>query len=702
MVIISATIDNLRQKAQNYRGEGFEDRIEAIETEFRYMSDFMLQGGKDPKRAILFEELKARLRHIAYDLDVRSTLMEIPYIKVWQKQLLTRDTSAETLQTLLLNDTDNKQHHETLYLAFMALLTSYHWGKQQVEEWTMFLSAPQGNATDQATLVSALTLSTLEHFDKHKAMCLANVYSNSKDELIKQRALIGCLLALSRVSGDDMKDIRIPILDALKIKGENESEQMVLETFMQMMTCANVDNDAREIKNNLIPNILRNQPFEIKDGTIIEKGTSSRNEDTQEADSYDPDAENEALDAMEKSVKKMMKMQSDGSDIFFAGFSQMKRFPFFQKHVNWFIPFYKEHPDLPENVHQHLNTKFIERVTSRGPFCESDKYSFVIGFTTAMSNIPENIKQMMEDGEMGPLGMHGEDEDMRKPSLLRLQYLQDLYRFYRLCPLAEKMFKPFEQLGRCHMGIATATHTSDKEKRNLCLFLLKKNSEMQTLGTVSRLLNRFNDLDCFDRHYCHAELKLASNDYTVAISLYNKCMELNPSDKSCMRSLARAHYLNKDYEKAAFYYDALHTLQPDRLSYILNYCMAMTMHGKADIVLNELFRLDLEQPDNTNITNMLTWTLLHAGKTEQALRAAERIIQRTDVKKNFSVCLNTAYAFFANGQMLDGIEVLKSYQYKDADYPTLLTESMTEDASLLSMYDIGEAEISIIAEKTRQ
>ena len=132
-------------------------------------------------------------------------------------------------------------------------------------------------------------------------------------------------------------------------------------------------------------------------------------------------------------------MQKNGSDIFFSGFSQMKRIPFFRKYVNWFVPFYSNHPDLPEEAIQTAKTKFAERITERGPFCESDKYSFVIGLSSAISHIPENARQMMENGELGPLGMHGDDDNMQNPSLLRLLYMQDLYRFYRLCPLAEKM-----------------------------------------------------------------------------------------------------------------------------------------------------------------------------------------------------------------------------------------------------------------------
>ena len=86
MTTIPSTIELLRQKALAYPNENWNDRLEAIETEFRYMSDFMLGGGKDPKRAALYEELRARLRHISYDLEVRSTPMEMPHVKVWQKE----------------------------------------------------------------------------------------------------------------------------------------------------------------------------------------------------------------------------------------------------------------------------------------------------------------------------------------------------------------------------------------------------------------------------------------------------------------------------------------------------------------------------------------------------------------------------------------------------------------------------------------
>ncbi len=690
--MITQTINDLQTRAQAYPTENFNDRIEAIATEFRYMSDFMMRNGNDPGRHELYAELKARLRHIAYDLDVRSTLMEQPYIKAWHRQLLNGDTSAETLQSALLADATPERHHESLYLAFMALLTSYHWGRQQQEEWTVYLVSQQVSVIDRATLVSALTLSAIEHFDKYKAACLASVYAKATDPMVRERAYVGCLLSLNRISDDEMTEVRKPVLDIL---GTVE----VAELFMQMISCTNALADAQEIRKELIPNILRNQPYEIKDGKIIEKGEGDDNEAGKD---YDPDEENASLDAMEDSVKRMIKMQKNGSDIFFEGFRQMKRFPFFQKFVNWFTPYYNEHPDIPKSEALAESSNFIERVTTLGPFCESDKYSFVIAMTAVLKSMPENVRTMMENGEMGPLGMHQSDDDMLAPSLLRLQYLQDLYRFYNICPLAEKMYNPFSELNKCYIGVATATHTTDKEKRNLCLYLLKKDKQMPVRNTVARLLNRFIDRESFDRHYCHAELKLLSGDYPVAVSLYNKCLELKPGNTSCLRSLAKAYYLGGDYEKAAFYYDALHTLQPDRLSYSLNFAMAMTMDGKADEVINELFRLDFEHPDNLSIMNTLVWTLLHAGKTEQALSTAQRMMKNSGAVGDFSVCLNAAYAQLAMNNPVDAVETLRLYYNampsdKQQGFIAMLMQSMNADAALLGKYSIGEAEMNVIA-----
>ena len=50
------------------------------------------------------------------------------------------------------------------------------------------------------------------------------------------------------------------------------------------------------------------------------------------------------MEKLEASMKRMNDMQRQGSDVYFGGFSQMKRFPFFSVVANWFMPFYLHHP----------------------------------------------------------------------------------------------------------------------------------------------------------------------------------------------------------------------------------------------------------------------------------------------------------------------------------------------------------------------
>ena len=395
---INDAIAQLKDWTMKYPGEGFSDRLEAVATDFRYMSDFMLQGMKDEHRGELFAAMQQKLHDIDYDLEVRRTIWERPEVATYKKIFTHPDCSAEMLQDILLDKTDAKEHFIRLTNTFMVLYASLHWKDSEATEWATFLCNDNVSPIDAATLVSAITLNTLEHRNAPKVRCLKDVYKNSTSELVRQRALVGLVMI-----------------------GEEPS----IETHIQMVACANADKDSNEIRQNIMPNIIKNQPLKMVNGQW-----KIDDEDDLNKGEYDPDAdkrEEESIEAMEESVKQMLKMQKKGSDIFFEGFSQMKRFPFFNKMVNWFIPYYPEHPDIETTMKNIGNSSFVDVVMKRGPFCESDKYSFIIAISSVLQQLPENVRKMMESGDMGPIGMRGEDADLNDPAFIRLQYLQDLY-----------------------------------------------------------------------------------------------------------------------------------------------------------------------------------------------------------------------------------------------------------------------------------
>ena len=157
--------------------------------------------------------------------------------------------------------------------------------------------------------------------------------------------------------------------------------------------------------------------------------------------------------------------------------------------------------------------------------------------------------------------------------------------------------------------------------------------------------------------------------------------------------MAKAYYSSGDYGKASFYYDALRTLQPDRISYALNYSMAMVKDGKAGDVLNELYRLNFENPDNHAVSNTLGWALLYAEKPEKALAIYENMPQ--DILTNdLSIYLNYVYATFVTRFKMPELKFSRS---DDAPTCETLLEEMRADNAMLAMYGIGEAEIAIMA-----
>lgn len=702
---VSKALAELRKRSASYPGEGFGDRLDALQTEFKYMSDFMLQGYKDEKRASLFQELLQRIADLDYDLQVRETLCENPYLQGIVKKLYAADRSAESLQDMILAPLVPQEHYKNLSTCFLSLLTSGHWRQKQADEWSAFISSPKTNPIDAATLTAAVTLSAIYHYSYYKAYCLSDIYVMCDNEDVRQRAFVGCLLAICEADEQD-----IAYADDLlsKILYITDNRKELIEMQIQMSACANAEADSTEINRNIMPGLLRNQPFRFTKDGIVEK--------EEEDDCINLDADERRMEAVAEGVNKMIQMQKNGSDVFFGGFRQMKRFPFFYQIANWLMPFDINHPDIGREVKSLQGSEFVGKVTERGPFCNSDKYSFVIAMAGVMGQLPEDMRKMMEEGEVGPLGMQDTSYATPSPSLLRLQYLQDLYRYFRLCPLGQSLRNPFDRVQQYRLWTIARRFLSDAVRKTAFVCMqrdetLWNNGKDSANGQPPQpsvanhpadlLLASFENKQGLDYLSCLADSMMLRKRYAEAVEAYSKCLLLKPEDPVLMRGMARACYGGGEYAKAAFYFDALHTLFPKRISYVLNYAMAMVMDGAADSVVNEMYKLEYENPDNTMVKNTLGWVLLHARKAEQALSVYEKLTNSKTANGDFAVTLNAFYACLANGKAEQGVEMLRQYcDGLDAGqrkaFPDMLADAMEEDAHLLEIYGVCRAEKGII------
>lgn len=672
---ITEAINEIAQTAARYTDENFSERLAALRVEFDLMREFFAKGVNDPKRGEMFRILKGKLQNIDYDVQVRRDLREMPLIKPWMNSIRQMDT---TFNALLSANADQ---------AFYAVLTSYHWRNDDVEDWVKAYTETEKPATIHYVLLSALTLSAMQHFSKQKALCLARIYNHSKDEMTRQRAFVGCLLALTMDRDMVYNKKRKEVLDELF--STEESIKALIELQMQLIKCTQADTDATKINETLMPEIMKNQPFIITRNGIVEK-----NEDEDKAslddkgkDSYE--AAEDKIEAMEHNIRKVQQMHQQGSDIFFGGFKQMKRYPFFYKTSNWFAPFNINHPDLAGVMKKLSSSKFLERVLEKGPFCESDKYSFVFAMSDVIGQFSEKVRTLMEEGEMGPIGMHDDISELKDPAYIRRQYLQDLFRFYSINSLGQALSNPFKEAEDFEAWMISLSYISTQQLMEIGKYLIKK----KYFRVLEDVINCYPDQDAVDLDFLSGELLLNEEVYGEAVDYYNSYLQEHPNHQASLRGMAKAYYSSGDYGKASFYYDALRTLQPDRISYALNYSMAMVKDGKAGDVLNELYRLNFENPDNHAVSNTLGWALLYAEKPEKALAIYENMPQ--DILTNdLSIYLNYVYANFVTRFKMPELKFSRS---DDAPTCETLLEEMRADNAMLAMYGIGEAEIAIMA-----
>lgn len=122
----------------------------------------------------------------------------------------------------------------------------------------------------------------------------------------------------------------------------------------------------------------------------------------------------------------------------------MKRYPFFYDTSNWLVPFYLQHPDIAQFVKKLEGNRFLESIMQRGPFCNSDKYSFLIAFQEVVDRLPVSMRDLMARGEAA-MGEFEQPEEQLSAAYIRRIYLMDLYRFFRLFPNRSSMENPLKK-----------------------------------------------------------------------------------------------------------------------------------------------------------------------------------------------------------------------------------------------------------------
>ncbi len=686
-----------------------QERFQQIRNDYRLMLDFLLRGFRDTERDRLYSQLIVRFDQLVADTDTNMQTENSQMFANIKKNLaafsaqhdevygrleaFVTDMAMTELEEEAIQDLKQKdlceRHYSFMSKLFEHIWLSPQWSDDDMAAYERLLLSPTIERNDIMLILSAVFLANSQCFDARKTLLMVNISAKATDEHIRQRALVGWALTL-----DERMSLYPKLTDAIReYCGNDGNTQQLVELQKQLYFCLNAERDNEAIQKDIMPDIIKNSNL-----NITRFGIEEKDEDTLQ-NILNPEAQEEAIDKVEQSFRKMVEMQKAGSDIYFGGFSQMKRFSFFFQTANWFAPFDVNHPAIKHVTGSGKQTAFIQALLKSGPFCDSDKYSFVLAMSNVFDRLPDNIKEMMNGESM--FEVYNASQDTESPVYIRRMYLQDLYRFFKLYTNKQLLHNPFNSQHGKRGTALFIDHSvfcgtiADDRYTEIGQFLLRRNNTREAWSMIERL----REIQSDSLLELRAQCLYMQGKGEEAEMLYRKVVEKNPDDAKAISALAKITFQTGRYDEAVEYYKHLQQQYPDKLSYQLNYCVALSKTPQVAESIETLYRLYYENPDNHNVLRVLAWNLLVAKRTEQAGTEYEKLLQIGDQKAED--WLNAGYYYLIVRNVEKAVDMFRRYveESKSAqDARHLIGRQIAADADVLLENGIDKIEMQLIVD----
>lgn len=684
--------------------------LQELKNNYQLMTDYWRGGAVDPRRNEVYHKLLRQLNALVTNMMIQDRISHTSSLQSLYKrgEEIRPVISEHLLQVRLEEYVANvamlefeqeqqreekrlrlhQEHQQFMDRLFGYILTSGVWPDWQADAFADILLSPTVDSHDQQLIVSAVMLSAMSVFDFHKFRVLVRVYRDTTDPSLRQRALVGWVFSADSSMAEfypEMRDMIVRLCDDEQVCKE------LIELQMQVVFCQNAEDDRQTIQNEIMPDLMKASNLHITRQGIEEK------DDDPMRDILHPDAAEEDMERMEQSMNRMMDMQKQGADIYFAGFSQMKRFTFFYDISNWFAPFSPDHPGISHIWQQGKGRKFLHVIMRLGAFCDSDKYSFVLAFEQVLSRLPQQMLQMVEQGEASPMPVGGQVpiEEQRQPAFVRRLYLQNLYRFFRLYIQRGDFVNPFDAARS--VFTANPLFRGSRLEQQMCevaSFLIKHNRH----ADARRVLEGMEGQRDLRYYILMGSLLMHTGDpasCVAAMECYGQALQMQPGHRRALTGYARACFACKNYTEALHTYEQLQSQDADSQSVELNIAVCLTHLQRYEEALKILFKQNYLYPDDQNVMRILAWTLTVDGKYEQAVKLYDQLL--SSGKQQVADSLNYGYCLWFKGDVAGAAGMFRQYLSQQEGVPAAMErEFLDTEHELLSAHGISDTEILLM------
>ena len=634
------------------------DEYNNIVLTYRNMLSYTIEGINDPERSRVYLKLIQSILGLADRLrqDILSRYSGWHTYWVMQQTLkeqkLAGKTLVETVDDLMFKseldewlklsseinpDPESKisiKYKQLIRKIFNHLWLTDYYGEAESSLVRIIISSGKFRWFESSLFVSAITLSALRTFQTEKLLYLLNFYEAGQEQIM-ERALSGLILNLHYYN--DRVLFYPEITSRVKgISNDTRFREHCRIIVLQTIRSRETENLSKKLQDEILPKVAKLKPrIEEKldlDNILPKDKFGEKNPDWSEMFSDS--------DEIFKTMEELTKLQMEGADVYMSAFANLKHFDFFKDFQNWFVPFYPDHEVINEIFQDEIlgpGTNELAEALYKTPFiCNSDKYSLLLN----LKYLPSSQKTMMlkvfrmeldglqqlEDGE-------AEADPFRSFRTNVTQYLQDIYRFFKLSPYR----KEFEDLFSGKLDIYNSE-----------FFRMTCNSSEAEAGL--------------------ADYFFSKNYYSDALGLFLRQVKEKPDESQLYEKIAFCYQQEENYEEALRYYKRADVIER-KVWTLKKIGLCLRRMGKKEDALDYYLQAGIMDPEDIHTAIMTGHCYLDLRNYETALKYYFRV-EYTD-PGNLKILRPIAFCYFALGRFGDSekyYERLSSGKLNAHDY----------------------------------
>ena len=380
----------------------------------------------------------------------------------------------------------------------------------------------------------------------------------------------------------------------------------------------------------------------------------------------------------------------------------LKLFPFFNDLPNWFMPFFTENPEIGKVIEStdEISNRFLSAINKAPILCNSDKYSFCF----SLQNLPKENREFMAEGmnaEMNQFNEIQDDEELtdpgKKAGFISNQYIQDLYRFYKLFPRKKDFEDIFDWRFDFHNKIAIGDilKEDDKVLRNIAEYYFSKNHFKEAAEIFTWLLETEKNGELFQKlGFCYQK----TGNFKKALEEYKKADLFESNKLWNYKKIAYCYRNLKKPEKALEYYQLAESLDEENLNIQMNIGHCFLELERFDEALKCYFKVEYLAPGNKNVRRPIAWCSFVTGKKEQAEKYFQKVINDSPGKHDL---MNMGHVQWSMGKRKEALEYYKkSIAQKDFTENEFF-EIFEEDLHILLEQGVEKDDVSIMLDQLR-